>query len=170
MLLVETKGHRADTDRPARLRILVTGSRTWTDSTVIAAAFHEVTRRFPEYLTWDGWTIVHGAAPSGADKMADNWARVHLVEREPHPANWPEFGKSAGFRRNVEMVDAGASVCLAFVEACRKPHHDVILHGSHGAMHTVGLAQAAGIPVWMYAHGWTPEVDWLPEGTSVIVT
>jgi hypothetical protein len=122
-------------------RILITGSRDWTDRaaiddtlTALAAAntFHNRTT-----------VIVHGACPTGADAMADDWARYHatrspLIEFERHPANWRPNGaldRGAGFRRNAEMVALGADLVLAFIK-----------DGSRGASHTAALAEQACIP------------------------
>ncbi|NUP15463.1 MAG: DUF2493 domain-containing protein [Streptomyces sp.] len=124
-------------DRP--YRVLVTGSRDWEDRaaiddflTSLAAAnvFHNRTT-----------VVVHGACPTGADAIADDWARYHaarspLVEFERHPANWSLNGKRAGFIRNARMVNLGADLCLAFIR-----------NGSRGASHTAALAEQAGIPV-----------------------
>jgi hypothetical protein len=120
------------TDGP--YRILVTGSRDWADGDVIA---------------WElGWAagegardgrravIVHGACPTGADVIADRLARDHGFAVERYPADWDRFGKGAGPARNLEMVRAGADVCLAF-----------ILNGSRGATGCAGMAERAGIPV-----------------------
>ncbi|MFH9823049.1 SLOG family protein [Streptomyces bobili] len=120
-------------------RILITGSRDWDDVTAIGAAIEQaVIDAGPRPVL-----VVHGACPSGADWQADHYARWMrgkgvAIDVEPHPANWrPDgtFDRSAGFRRNAEMVKAGADVCLAFIR-----------NSSRGASHTAALAEQAGIP------------------------
>lgn len=135
-------------------RVLVTGSRDWHDRaavddmlTAIAAA-----NAFSERST----VVVHGGCPTGADRLADDWARRHarrnpLIEFERHRANWRPngvFDRAAGFRRNAEMVDLGADVVLAFIAPCSKPDcREPKPHGSHGATHCADLAEQAGITV-----------------------
>lgn len=111
-------------------RVLVTGSRTWTDLAAIETALLE-------QIGPDGDlpTLIHGACPSGADRVASRIADRWGWDLEPHPADWAAHGKAAGFRRNAEMVAAGADVCLAFIRG-----------GSRGASHCAGLAARAGIP------------------------
>jgi hypothetical protein len=124
----------------AALRILITGSRTWSDAWRIAEAIEKAI----DERHADDITIVHGACPSGADQLAaeyveslsawfDNAGRQLAEER--HPADWSRLGKRAGFVRNAEMVKLGADVCLAFIR-----------DGSRGATHTADLAEKAGIP------------------------
>jgi hypothetical protein len=119
---------------PFPFRILVTGSRDWGDKQELRLALVAAWTPYQESAV-----IVHGACPSGADAMAAEWARDYGVRAEPHPADWEQFGKSAGFRRNAEMVALGANVCLAFIR-----------NGSRGATHCAAEAQKAGIPVRHY--------------------
>lgn len=123
---------------PEPYRILVTGSRDWPD---VATIWGELNGLLAEH---GNVVLVHGNCPKGADYIADTWAVTMMVNEENvalerHPANWREFGKSAGFRRNAEMVNLGADICLAFIR-----------NGSHGATHTADLAEKAGIPVKRY--------------------
>lgn len=114
------------------LRILVTGSRTWTDR---EAVHHSLTTAVRE-LTFDGEIIVvHGGA-RGADTFAAEWASARLEARaERHDADWQLWGKRAGMKRNSEMVALGADLCLAFIR-----------DNSPGASHCAELARKAGIP------------------------
>jgi hypothetical protein len=155
-------------------RILVTGSRTWTDEHTIWTALEDAIEQaynqgHREYV------VVHGGA-TGADTIAagfcenqagwySDYANQTLAE-EPHPADWatcssprctPEHRKvrrdrttycpAAGPQRDADMVDAGADLCLAFIDPCTKPGcRKIQPHGSHGASHTADLAEKAGIP------------------------
>lgn len=111
------------------MRILVTGSRDWEDFGMIWSALNKVAEPFS--------TLVSGACPTGADRMAEEWAECQPdVTVELHPAEWEKYGRRAGFIRNDEMVKLGADVCLAFIR-----------NGSKGASMTARIAEAAGIPV-----------------------
>lgn len=115
-------------------RILVTGSRDWDDGDLLA---WELGLATGEALR-DGRraVIVHGACPTGADALAVRLSRDHGFDTEPHPADWDRRGKAAGPRRNREMVQAGADICLAFIK-----------DGSAGATGCADMAERAGIPV-----------------------
>lgn len=126
---------RHDTRRLSIPRILVTGSRDWTDREAIAHALLDV-RDQPRPGVPSRMVLVHGACPTGADAIADEWATAWGWEVERHPAEWETHGRAAGPIRNQKMVDLGADVCLAFP-----------LPGSRGTRHCMGAAERAGIPV-----------------------
>ena len=116
------------------MKILVTGSRTWTDVGVLEFALRRVCAAYdPQAIV-----IVHGAA-QGADLLAAKYAHRHDLRTERHPADWQRYGKAAGVIRNAEMVAAGADLCLAFIR-----------DGSRGATHCADLAEKAGIPTRRY--------------------
>lgn len=137
-------------------RILVTGSRDWSDPDVLGKALYEVI----EASGATEVTIVHGACPSGADKMAaefceseaawfDNMGGCLIEERHPaewnrHDAGCPDWHRGqrvcrmAGHRRNAEMVALGADTVVAFYKRGA---------ANKGTADCVRRAGAAGIEV-----------------------
>jgi hypothetical protein len=113
-------------------RILITGSRTWTDIQAIWTALGDTVQGIPVDREI---VLVSGACPNGADKIAEDWGRSFGTTIERHPANWQLEGKRAGFIRNARMTNLGANICVAFIK-----------DGSRGASHTATLAEQAGIP------------------------
>ncbi|MEU9415201.1 DUF2493 domain-containing protein [Streptomyces sp. NPDC048272] len=119
------------TDLP--YRVIVTGSRDWTDADTIHEALDEVYCRVPAE---QDFVLVHGGCPTGADAIAHAWAEPTAATIDIFIADWANQGKAAGPRRNVRMVAEGADLCLAFIKG-----------GSRGATHTATIADRAGIPV-----------------------
>lgn len=123
-------------------RILITGSRDWTDRQRAADgllyALGEVYTR-PEltekYFDWSAITIVHGAA-RGLDYLGAGLAEQWGMRTEPHRADWARYGRSAGYIRNAEMVSTGADICMGFP-----------LGASPGTRGCMALAVHAGIRV-----------------------
>ena len=115
-------------------RVLVTGSRKWSDADAIVRELEIVQAHEGERVV-----LVSGNC-EGADKMAEEVAIKYgwLIER--HPADWKTHGKRAGFVRNAEMVKLGADYCLAFIQ-----------DESAGATNTVVKARIAEIPTKVVA-------------------
>lgn len=111
-------------------RVLITGSRDWTDATAVWNALKAI----QEYLD-EPIIVVHGGA-RGADSIAGSIAKRLGMEVEVHLPDWDRDGKRAGFVRNFEMVKAGADFCLAFIK-----------NNSKGATMCAELATKASIPV-----------------------
>lgn len=114
-------------------RILITGSRKWTDRHTVEVAIRReiISRRWsiPDVV------VVHGGA-SGADACAHVSAVTMGLQVEEHPADWKAEGRAAGPLRNQRMVDLGADVCLAFP-----------LFDSRGTYDCIRRAEGADIPV-----------------------
>ena len=90
-------------------RVLITGSRHWTDKNTIEYALQSVCKHFG-----DETVLVHGNCPTGADNIASTLWQSWGLQHEPHDADWNTHGKKAGPIRNVEMVNSSIDLCLAF--------------------------------------------------------
>lgn len=64
---------------------------------------------------------------------------------DAHPADWKTHGKAAGRIRNVEMLELGPTIVLAF-----------LMNGSRGTMHTITEAANRDYPIIVVA----------PDGTT----
>jgi len=115
-------------------RILVTGSRRWTDHDLVRHDLSKLPRHFN--CRPDQVIIVNGIA-RGLDSIARAIALELGMQVEDHPADWDTYGKAAGHRRNRAMVEAGAVGAIAYP-----------LGESKGTRGCMALCATAGIPVW----------------------
>lgn len=120
-------------------RILVTGSRDWTDRATIADAL---------LIAWsdlgrpEDAILVQGECHlGGADQIAAEIWRGLGFPVEGHPAEMGPDGHVLGPKRNAHMVSLGADLCLAFP-----------LPSSRGTINCMELATEAGIPVRVFEH------------------
>lgn len=131
------------------MRILVTGSRSWSD-------WGYIHRVLDGLLATDGEAeLYHGLCPVGADEAAEQWAisRAALGEKvtvQRFPAKWTDgkgyFDKGAGMRRNAQMV-------LAFGAAGAGGQvHGFLRDESKGTSHCLRLARRAGLATTV--HRW----------------
>ncbi len=143
---------------PAPRRVLVTGSRSWTDADTVSEALYAQGRLSPQ----GRMLVIHGDCPTGADSHAQRFVETYAhfgVEVLRIPADWgrdctdmcthrPRYRNgmpycpAAGVIRNQVLVDQGADVCLAFP-----------LGRSPGTRDCMRRAATAGIPVLEYGEG-----------------
>lgn len=131
------------------MRILITGSRDWTDRRIIEDAIVKAARDADVHP--QDTVIVHGKA-RGADTIAAEIGLKYGCQVEGHDAAWSLHGKAAGHIRNGEMVRAGADIVLAFP-----------LGESRGTRDCIVQARVAGIPVVVYEGGQEQQEDLLDE-------
>lgn len=78
-------------------------------------------------------TIISGHA-KGADTLGEKYANERGLILDIKPAEWDKYGKSAGYKRNEEMVKiADAAICFWNGK-------------SKGTKHTIDLCKKKGIP------------------------
>lgn len=108
------------------MKVLVCGSRQWTDRDSIEKRL----RMLPA-----GTTIISGAA-RGADSIAASIGRTLGLGVREFPAEWDRFGRSAGYRRNMLMLDEDPDLVIAFQ-----------VGNSPGTAHAIEKARKREIPV-----------------------
>lgn len=89
------------------MRLIMFGSRTWSDA-------HTIARDLSDAHDLGFRTLVHGACPSGADYMAHLSGQYFGFKVERHPADWEAHGKAAGPLRNQHMVALGAELAIGY--------------------------------------------------------
>jgi hypothetical protein len=112
-------------------RVIIAGSRTFSD--------YELLKDRMLYLLSNkdlsNVTILSGGA-RGADSLGERFAREHGCGLEVHRADWDRFGRSAGYKRNVEMAEADANALIAFWDG-----------SSLGTKHMIQISSDRGLQV-----------------------
>lgn len=114
------------------MRVLVTGGRDYADR---EAVFAELDRIRAGNLAF---VVINGGA-SGADKLARDWCLARSVDFMTCPADWKRWGRSAGPRRNEEML-----------KVIGKPDLVVAFPGGDGTQDMIARALRAGVRVEQY--------------------
>lgn len=127
-VLAEIANSDAPPVRPGR-RLLVCGGRGFSDTTRVDQVLTKYSLRFGISV------LIHGAA-RGADSLAAEWAKLNGVPTEAYPANWDKYGKSAGYKRNTQMLVEG------------KPDDVIAFPGGTGTDMMCDIAKKAGKPVF----------------------
>lgn len=108
------------------MRVLVCGGRDYEDYHMVCDVL--------DHICAVGDIIIQGGA-KGADGLARRYALSKPLECKTYPAEWSKYGKSAGPRRNEEMLKHG------------KPELVVAFPGGVGTSDMVQRAKKAGIEV-----------------------
>ena len=113
------------------MRIIICGSRNWTDRAQIHA---EIDRLHTKY--GDKLIIIHGVCETGADMIANDYCIEKDIRIIPFPARWRFHGNAAGPIRNQRMIDQG------------KPQGVVAFDmGGTGTASMISKANTAGLSV-----------------------
>jgi YspA, cpYpsA-related SLOG family len=109
------------------MKVLVCGGRRFNEVSLL----NDTLNTFRSSIS----VLISGNA-RGADQLGEQWAKTNGVEIDRYPAQWDIYGKSAGFRRNEQMLREG------------KPNVVIAFRGGAGTAHMVRTAKAANIKVW----------------------
>lgn len=110
------------------MRTIIAGSRSIIDYNLVKQAILN--------SGFDITEVVSGHA-HGVDQLGEQWANENDIPIKLFKPDWDKFGKSAGFRRNVEMVEYAEALI-----AC----YDGV---SKGTQHTINLANKRNLKVYV---------------------
>jgi len=85
------------------MKLAIIGSRTFNN-------FDLVEQTITNNFVISSITKIISGGAKGADTLAEQWAAAHDKELQVFNAKWGEYGKSAGFKRNIEIVEAADQV------------------------------------------------------------
>ena len=107
------------------IKVIVCGGRNFSDQ-------QKINKILAEYIHPYSM-IIHGGA-SGADSLAEKWAKKNGVHTAIVNARWENFGHKAGPMRNRKMLSLNPDLCIAFP-------------GGKGTKHMVSLCKDLEIEV-----------------------
>lgn len=98
------------------MRIIIAGSRSFNDYDLLK----EKCDIF--FQNYNNIEIISGTA-NGADKLGERYAIENGYQLKLFPADWNRYGKSAGFRRNVEMSNHADALVVFWDGKSRGTQH-----------------------------------------------
>ena len=103
------------------IKIAVVGSRGFDDYGLLSSKL----RKCIPFILVSGGAI-------GADSLAEKFADEHSLEKKIFPAEWKKYGRSAGYRRNITIVE-NSDLVIAFWDGVSK-----------GTNHTINISKKRG--------------------------
>lgn len=111
------------------MKTIVAGSRDITDPDTIREAIVNSGIEVTE--------VVCGCA-RGVDYLGRDWAKGNSIRVTLFPADWSNYGKSAGYRRNVDMADYADALVAVWDGKSR------------GTKHMIDIADAKGLRIYVH--------------------
>ena len=107
-------------------KIIIAGSREFNDYKLLESKMDTIISKLTNI------EIVSGTC-YGADQLGERYANQHNLQIKQFPADWNKYGKSAGYKRNVQMADY-ADMCVVFWNGI-----------SRGTKHMIDIAKSKGL-------------------------
>lgn len=87
------------------MRVAIVGSRTFND-------YDKLSQFMFKFFPRDEISQVISGGAQGTDQLAERFADAEGIEKLIFPADWDKYGKSAGPRRNAQIVEAADVVVI----------------------------------------------------------
>lgn len=90
-------------------RVIIAGTRSFNDYELLRDSCNNLLSE----KQWTHTVVVISGTARGADQMGERYARERGFQLRRFPADWEQYGKSAGHIRNAKMAD-NADALIAF--------------------------------------------------------
>ena len=114
---------------PDGTRIAVSAGPHFNDHRLIYDVLNKALAQYPDMI------LMHGATPTGGERIAACWARDNNVPQDPYKPDWDKHSRAAPFKRNDTM--------LAVV-----PKGVIVFSGTGIQDNLADKARKMGIVVW----------------------
>lgn len=118
--------------------IIICGSRDFNDYSLLKNCMDDLITVYNDDIE-----IVSGCA-RGADTLGERYAKENNIPVKRFPAEWDNYGRSAGPIRNKQMIDyanLNKGICVAFWDG-----------KSHGTRFSIDYAKEVGLPVEVFKY------------------
>lgn len=112
------------------MKYIIAGSREITDKKTV---FNLI-----DSLNLDDMDIIISGQARGVDFCGEQYAKERKISLKVFPANWDVYGKSAGYRRNVEMAKVADALILIWDGK------------SKGSGHMKNIAKEKGLTIYEF--------------------
>jgi hypothetical protein len=114
------------------MKVIIAGSRTIKDYKLVESAIKNSGFKITE--------VVCGCA-SGVDTLGEKWALANNIKVKKFPADWDKYGRSAGYKRNVQMAEY-ADACIVVYTGPK----------SAGSQHMIDIATKRNLKLYVKKH------------------
>lgn len=123
-LEVDPRGRGSTEDATKHLpffRVIIAGSRSFNDYGLLCSYCN----RLLSVIQHSHTIVVISGTARGADRMGEQYARERGFQLQRCPADWEQYGKSAGHIRNAKMAD-NADALIVFWDGASKGTKNMI--------------------------------------------
>ena len=131
------------------MRVIIAGGRDFNDFKLLESSLHKIFKQLSDeklisiYINESNIEIICGKA-RGADTLGEQFAKEYKLSIKYFPADWNTYGKSAGYRRNLEMANYAKgddSILIAFWDGKSK-----------GTKHMIDIAKSNNIRLFIVSY------------------
>ena len=123
------------------MKTIVAGSRDIDNYQFVKGALNNT--------TWTITKVISGGA-MGVDKFGEIWAKSKNIPLEICPADWSTYGKSAGYKRNVEMAKKAEALVAIWDGKSKGTKHMIDIANNHNLVTYIVYYDDTRTSVWPF--------------------